>query len=220
MNLRSETFDDQGMMPDACAFGVLGANKEYVLGENLNPHLAWSDLPAGTRSLALINDDLDVPVRLDTFNQDGAAVTQDQARRRLCHWVLIDLPPAGPPIAAGEFSRGVTVGGKPGPAAPRGARQGINEYTDWFALHNDTRMMGDYYGYDGPCPPWNDEKPHRYEFVLYALDVPRLELAEPARFGKQAVLDALLRGPARVLGEAAITGLYALNPALRAGASG
>ena len=220
MKLVSETFEDHGMMPDACAFGVLGADKAYVFGENLNPHLAWSDLPAGTRSLVLINDDLDVPVRLDTFNQQGATVTQGQARRRLCHWVLIDLPADGPPIALGEFSRGVTVGGKHGPSAARGARQGINEYTDWFAMHRDTRMMGDYYGYDGPCPPWNDEKPHRYEFVLYALDVPRLELPEATRFGKQAVLDALREGPARVLGEATLTGLYALNPALRDSAAG
>ena len=220
MKLVSETFEDHGMMPDACAFGVLGADKAYVFGENLNPHLAWSDLPAGTRSLVLINDDLDVPVRLDTFNQQGATVTQGQARRRLCHWVLIDLPADGPPIALGEFSRGVSVGGKPGPSAARGARQGINEYTDWFAMHRDTHMMGDYYGYDGPCPPWNDEKPHRYEFVLYALDVPRLELPEATRFGKQAVLDALREGPARVLGEATLTGLYALNPALRDSAAG
>ena len=38
-------------------------------------------------------------------------------------------------------------------------------------------MFGDYYGYDGPCPPWNDELVHRYVFTLYALDVPRLERA-------------------------------------------
>ena len=50
--------------------------------------------------------------------------------------------------------------GKPGPDAPHGARHGINDYTGWFA--SDADMAGDYYGYDGPCPPWNDEIPHRY----------------------------------------------------------
>ena len=69
--------------------------------------------------------------------------------------------------------------GKPGPAAPHGARQGINDYTGWFA--SDAAMSGDYYGYDGPCPPWNDELPHRYVFTVFALDVSRLSL--PGRFG-------------------------------------
>ena len=39
----------------------------------------------------------------------------------------------------------------------------------WFASDKD--MAGDYHGYDGPCPPWNDEIPHRYVFTVYALDV-------------------------------------------------
>ena len=91
------------------------------------------------------------------------------------HWVLIDLPPDTPPIARGEFSDGVTARGKPGPHAPRGARQGINDYTGWFA--GDKDMAGNYFGYDGPCPPWNDAIPHRYVFTLYALDVARLAVA-------------------------------------------
>jgi Raf kinase inhibitor-like YbhB/YbcL family protein len=213
MRLLSETFENTGMMPDECAFGLLGPDKQYVFGRNRNPHFAWSDLPAGTRSLAMINDDLDVPVKLDTFNQEGAVVSKHQGRRTLCHWILIDLAPDGPPIALGEFSEGVTVGGKPGPAAPRGTRQGLNEYTGWFASRNDERMMGDYYGYDGPCPPWNDEVPHRYVFTLYALNLPRLEVE--GVMTKDSVLVAMRGTPGRILGEASLTGLYALNPALR-----
>ena len=38
---------------------------------------------------------------------------------------------------------------------------------------------GNYFGYDGPCPPWNDAIPHHYVFTLYALDVARLDV--PAR---------------------------------------
>jgi phosphatidylethanolamine-binding protein (PEBP) family uncharacterized protein len=44
---------------------------------------------------------------------------------------------------------------------------------------------GDYYGYDGPCPPWNDLRLHHYIFRLYALDVPRLDLQ--GRFGAAEV---------------------------------
>ena len=34
-------------------------------------------------------------------------------------------------------------------------------------------MGGTYFGYDGPAPPWNDERLHRYFFQIYALDVDR-----------------------------------------------
>lgn len=208
MRLSSETFADGGFMPDECAFGLLGPGRQYVWGVNRNPQLAWHGLPAGSRSLVLINDDLDVPARLENFNREGAVVPAELPRRPLCHWVLVDLDPAGPPLALGEFSEGVSVGGKTGPAAPRGSRQGVNEYTGWFA--GDPKMRGNYFGYDGPCPPWNDEKPHRYVFTLYALDVARL--AVEGAFDKAAALTAM-RG--HVLGEAALTGLFTLNEALR-----
>jgi len=37
-------------------------------------------------------------------------------------------------------------------------------------------MRGDYYGYLGPGPPWNDALVHHYVFTLYGLDVPHLEV--------------------------------------------
>jgi Raf kinase inhibitor-like YbhB/YbcL family protein len=124
------------------------------------------------------------------------------------HWVLIDLPADTTPIACGEFSRGVTARGKAGPQAARGARQGINDYTGWFA--NDAQMAGDYYGYDGPCPPWNDLRPHRYVFTLYALDIARLPL--DGRFTGQDARQAMA---GHVLAEASVTGRYTLNPAVQ-----
>jgi phosphatidylethanolamine-binding protein (PEBP) family uncharacterized protein len=33
-------------------------------------------------------------------------------------------------------------------------------------------MKGDYHGYDGPCPPWNDTLLHHYVFTIYALATP------------------------------------------------
>ena len=63
--------------------------------------------------------------------------------------------------------------------APLGARQGVNSYTSWFASDHD--MSGDYFGYDGPCPPWNDALVHRYVFTLYALDVATLACKGPSR---------------------------------------
>ena len=68
--------------------------------------------------------------------------------------------------------------GKPGPgiAQPsRGqARHGLNDYTGWFAV--DPQMAGQYFGYDGPFPPFNDSLVHHYVFTLYAVAVPRLPL--------------------------------------------
>jgi phosphatidylethanolamine-binding protein (PEBP) family uncharacterized protein len=118
------------------------------------------------------------------------------------------LPPNTLPIARGEFSKGVTPRGKPGPAAERGARQGLNDYTGWFAADKD--MSGNYYGYDGPCPPWNDELVHRYVFTLYAVEVPRL-----AVIGNFTGPDTLIALAGRVLAQALLTGVYTLNPALK-----
>ena len=70
-------------------------------------------------------------------------------------------------------------------------------------------MNGDYYGYDGPSPPWNDELLHHYVFTVFALDIERLPLE--GKFTGQQVRDAL-RG--HVLAEASLTGVYTLNPAV------
>ncbi|MFX7329241.1 hypothetical protein ABTI69_20860, partial [Acinetobacter baumannii] len=88
---------------------------------NRNPHLAWSDLPAGTRSLVLICHDPDVPTRPDDVNQEGRTVPASLPRCDFTHWILVDLAPTGE-IAEGEFSSAVTACGKPGPAGPRGTR--------------------------------------------------------------------------------------------------
>ena len=70
-------------------------------------------------------------------------------------------------------------------------------------------MGGDYYGYDGPCPPWNDEIKHHYIFTIYALDTPKLNL--PKRF-TGTDLKAAISG--HILAQASITGVYSLNPSV------
>jgi Raf kinase inhibitor-like YbhB/YbcL family protein len=126
-----------------------------------------------TQSFAIICHDPDVPSQGDDVNQEDRSVPASLPRVDFFHWVLIDLPASLDEIKEGEFSSDVTPRGKPGPHAPHGARQGINDYTSWFAGDND--MRGDYYGYDGPCPPWNDEIVHRYVFTVFALDVAKLD---------------------------------------------
>jgi Raf kinase inhibitor-like YbhB/YbcL family protein len=120
------------------------------------------------------------------------------------HWVLVDLPPTVTQIAEGEFSSGFVPHGKPGPAAAHGARQGINDYTGWFA--SDAERAGNYFGYDGPFPPFNDSLVHHYVFTLYALDVARLPL--DGVFSGAQVRTAIA---GHVLDAATYSGTYTLN---------
>ncbi|HZZ91663.1 MAG TPA: YbhB/YbcL family Raf kinase inhibitor-like protein [Usitatibacter sp.] len=208
MRLSSSSFADGGVIPAEFAFCAPDPKSHATLSANRNPNLTWSDLPKGAKSIAVICHDPDVPSRGDDVNQEGRTVPRSLPRVDFFHWVLIELPPAVPAIPAGEFSSAVVPRGKPGPDGPHGSRQGINDYTSWFA--GDADMAGDYYGYDGPCPPWNDEMPHRYVFTVYALDVARLPLE--GRFGGKDARQAI---EGHVLAQASITGRYSLNPAVK-----
>ena len=208
MKLASSSFADGGAIPAEFAFCAPDAKTHATLSKNRNPQLAWSDVPMGTKSFAIVCHDPDVPSKGDDVNQEGHVVPRSLPRVDFFHWVLVDLPASEVGVMAGEFSSSVVPRGKPGPAAPHGARQGINDYTGWFASDKD--MAGDYYGYDGPCPPWNDAIAHRYVFTLYALDVAKLQL--PARFGGKEAREAV-RG--HVLAQASLTGRYTLNPAVK-----
>jgi Raf kinase inhibitor-like YbhB/YbcL family protein len=207
MKLVSHSFADGHAIPGEFSFCVPDPEHRVCLGKNRNPHLAWSEIPPGTRSFALICHDPDVPGQGDDVNQEGRTVPASLPRVDFFHWVLVDLPASVTEIEAGRFSSEVVPRGKSGPAAPHDARHGINDYTAWFAGDGD--MRGDYFGYDGPCPPWNDEIRHRYVFTLFALDVERLPVE--GRFTGPQVREAM-RG--HVLAEARLTGLYSLNPAL------
>lgn len=209
MKLRSDSFEHGAAIPATFAFGRPGdAGEPCVLSANRNPHLAWSDLPAGTRSLALCCVDPDVPSRGDDVNQAGRSVPASLPRVDFIHWLMADIPAGLGEIAAGSCSDGVSPRGKRTPAGPAGSVQGLNDYTGWFS--GDAEMAGDYLGYDGPCPPFNDSIPHRYFFRLFALDVDTLGLAPGF---SAAQLHRAMHG--HLLGEACLFGVYTLNPALK-----
>lgn len=77
-------------------------------GDDVSPPLEWTEVPAGTKSLALIVDDPDAP--------DPAA-----PKRVWVHWVLYNLPPDTSRLAEG-------LGGADLPA---GTLEGLN---DWVKL--------------------------------------------------------------------------------------
>ena len=206
MKLWSDSWVNGERIPALYAAGKLDA-AGVGFSDNLNPHLAWSEVPAGTQSFALICHDFDVPSRGDDVNQPDREVPADLPRVDFFHWLLVDLPATANRIREGEFSRGFTARGKAGPATLHGARHGLNDYTGWFAGNAD--MAGSYFGYDGPFPPFNDSLVHHYVFTLYALGVARAPVE--GHFTGAQVREAIY---AHVLAEATHSGTYTLNKRL------
>lgn len=209
MKITSTAFADGARIPGEYAFAVPDPASHIRLSANRNPQLAWSGAPSATKSFVLVCHDYDVPSRPDDVNKEGRTVPASLPRVDFYHWVLVDIPASMTSIIAGAFSDGVTARGKKGPEAPHGTRQGINDYTAWFA--GDKDMEGNYFGYDGPCPPWNDEILHHYVFTVYALDVEKCPVS--GIFRGADVLKAI---ESHVLAKASITGTYTLNPKLGA----
>jgi Raf kinase inhibitor-like YbhB/YbcL family protein len=89
LSLSSTAFSDGGVIPD----------KYTCQGEDISPPLLWDKPPAGTRSLALIVDDL------DTSN-------------KFTHWVIFNIPPD-----ASELPESLTAG-----STVAGFREGKNDF--------------------------------------------------------------------------------------------
>jgi Raf kinase inhibitor-like YbhB/YbcL family protein len=165
-------------------------------GANKNPSIKWSKGPAATQSYAIIVVDTDVPTVFDDANKEGKTIPASMKRRDFYHFILVDIPASKTELAMGADSDGITKGGKPAGATPNGVR-GINDYS---ATNG---------GYDGPCPPWNDQRLHHYHFIVYALDTASLGLS--GKFGGPAAKAAMAR---HILAKGEVVGTYTQNPAL------
>lgn len=95
LTLTSTSFPANGMIPA----------RHTCDGQDVSPQLAWSDLPAETKSLVLIVDDPDAP--------DPRA-----PRMTWVHWLLYNLPPT-----AGGLAEGLAPG-----QLPPGTLQGLNDW--------------------------------------------------------------------------------------------
>jgi len=95
MKVASQAFENQGAIP-----------KKFTCdGEDISPALAWSNIPEGTKSFALIVDDPDAP---------------DPANPRMTwvHWVVYNIPATVSSLPEG-------VGDKD---LPIGTLQGLNDW--------------------------------------------------------------------------------------------
>jgi Raf kinase inhibitor-like YbhB/YbcL family protein len=99
------------------------------------------------------------------------------------HWQIYNLPPTATSLPK-------NAGDPKGNLAPAGSVQGKND----FGVP----------GYGGPCPP-KGSKPHHYHFTVYALDIDKLPLPDPAP--SAAVVGFMLH--AHAIGKpATLTGVY------------
>jgi Raf kinase inhibitor-like YbhB/YbcL family protein len=174
LTVESDSIEHGRRVPGEHAFGVPdGEGKAAAEGGNRSPHLRWSGAPEGTQSFAVTCVDPDVPGDPADVNQEGRTVPEDLPRVDFTHWLLVDIAPDVTELPEGAGSDAIVVGGKPAGETEHGVT-GANSYTELFA--GDPIMGGLYGGYDGPFPPWNDERLHTYHFTVYALDVPSLGL--------------------------------------------
>src|SRR5690349_24980864 len=101
MKLTSESFRHGGAIPGRCAFAVTDPKTHVRLSDNRNPQLAWSDVPAGTKSFVLMCIDSDAPTVGDNVNQEGRTVARSLPRAEFMHWAMVDIPAAVRQLAEG-----------------------------------------------------------------------------------------------------------------------
>jgi Raf kinase inhibitor-like YbhB/YbcL family protein len=96
--LQSKTFQDGHMMPKKVANSqAIMASNPNCVGDNVSPELSWSNVPEGTKSLALL-----------MFDPEGRAPSG------VSHWVAYGIPTTVTGFAEGEASKDSDkyVGGK------------------------------------------------------------------------------------------------------------
>ncbi len=179
--------DGHAIDPDFCTCRSDG-HGGVKPGGNRSPPISWSGGPHETKSYALLAVDRDVPADFSPANKVGQTIPRDAERKAFYHWLLVDIP--------AEVTA-LDEGGMAGIA-------GRNSMGDRSKSAN---------GYDGPCPPFNDERVHTYHFTVYALDVALLDL-QPGFSGE----DATLAIAGHILDQGETTVKYTTNPHLHIGA--
>ena len=157
MKLSTTAFADDGGIPAEFAFCKLDPATHVTLSANRNPDFAWSGR-AGRH--AIVRAAVPRPGRAFARRRRQQGRPQ-RAGDRCRAWTSSigcwsTCRRTTPAIARGAHPNGVTPRGKPGPHAPR-RRSSRHQRLHRLVRERHATWSGDYYGYDGPCPPWNDE---------------------------------------------------------------
>jgi Raf kinase inhibitor-like YbhB/YbcL family protein len=189
--------DAQGFIEPQHAYCIHAENGPSEPGQNINVGVHWTAGPAETQSYALIAVDEDVPVDFSFANKNDRTIVAAQPRRPFYHWVMVNIPANITTIPVAADSKDKSV--KPIGATAYGIR-GINDFTSTTEIHA---------GYDGPCPPWNDERIHHYHFKLFALST--ASIGDIGNLRGAQVMDMI---KPYVLASGEVTGKYTLNSLL------
>ena len=111
MKLHSDSFEHGQPIPPEFAMGARDGDNGF--GGNRNPHLAWRDVPDGTRSFALLCIDTDAPTDGALVADDSVDIPVAHPRGDFVHWTVVDIPAAAREIVAGGCSDGIAPKGKP-----------------------------------------------------------------------------------------------------------
>jgi Raf kinase inhibitor-like YbhB/YbcL family protein len=197
LTLEIDGIDTQGFIKPEHAYCIPAVTGHTKPGNNINVAVKWAAGAANVKSYALVMVDEDVPADFSNANKEGKVITASQQRRPFYHWLLVNIPATTTQIPAGADSNGTAV--KPTGNTQYGTRA-INDYSTATEIHG---------GYDGPCPPWNDERIHNYHFRLYALSTATIDGV--ANMKGQQVMEAI---KPYIIDTAEVVGKYTLNPAL------
>jgi len=209
IHVRVDAMKYDHMIPNEYAFCTADGHGGGTAAANKNPSIAWTKGPAGTKSYVVVIYDTDSPAEhRELMNQAGKTLTKAVKRKIFFHMVLVDIPANVTAVPEGAASNERLLHGKAASSITVGV-PAANSYTQAFAT-NDA-LKGTYYGYDGPCSPWNDENTHHYHFIVYALSVPSLGLT--GEFSGETVV-AAMKG--KVLAQGQFLGVYSTNPAVMA----
>lgn len=209
IHVRVDSMKYDHMIPSEYAFCTADGHGAAAAAANKNPSISWTKGPAATKSYAVVVYDTDSPAEhRELMNQTGKTLTKSVKRKIFFHMVLVDIPANVMTVPEGAASNERLLHGKPASAIKVGVPI-ANSYTQAFAA-NDA-MKGTYYGYDGPCSPWNDENTHHYHFTVYALSVPSLGLS-----GDVSAEAAVAAMKGKVLAQGQFLGVYSTNPAVMA----
>ena len=152
------------------------------IGEQLSPPVQWSNVPAGTQSLALLFEDPDFFSKRFQRSQGDAGSVVPWAL-----WIVYSIPSD---VIEIEASNSISAD-----VLPTGAREGTNGY--------------DEIGYRAPCPPptvlqgrqgGKGGGEHDYVFKLYALDADVGLEPGPTRNGLLRAIDGHILASGQLMG--------------------
>lgn len=169
------------------------------------PTIRWSGAPGTTKSIAVFMMDPDVPADFTNAGKEGKTLSATAKRQDFFHYGIVNLP------ADAVMLDGSKTAARPAQGDELPNDLGLNQY------------VGAPGQFGGPCPPWNDERLHRYNFIVLALDaeapisVPNpSDSADPASNPATAknTYNRLIASK-HVLAKGQVMGTYTLNQPLR-----